>query len=41
MNVTELREQAVALLPRREALGSVTMAWVTAYNQAAALNVGT
>lgn len=39
MNVTELREQAVTLLPRREALG-VTMAWVNAYNKALAANLG-
>lgn len=40
MNVTELREQAVTLLPRREALGSVTVAWVSAYNKAVAVNLG-
>lgn len=40
MNVTELREQTVAFLPRREALGSVTVAWVHAYNKATALNLG-
>jgi hypothetical protein len=40
MNVSELREQTVALLPRREALGTVTVAWVNAHNTAAALNLG-
>lgn len=44
MNVTELREQTVALLPAREALGSVrvhvTVAKVNAYNSATALNLG-
>jgi len=40
MNVTELREQTVTLLPRREALGSVTVAWVNASNTAVALNLG-
>jgi hypothetical protein len=39
MNVTELREQTVALVPAREAL-SVTVAWVDAYNKALAANVG-
>lgn len=44
MNVTELREQSVALLPAREALGSVrvhvTVASVNAYNKAVAVNLG-
>ena len=42
MNVTELREQTVALLPAREALGRVhvTVAKVNAYNSATALNLG-
>ncbi len=39
MNVTELREQTVTLLPRREAL-SVTVAWVNAQNSALAANLG-
>ncbi len=38
MNVTELREQTVALVPAREAL-SVTVAWVDAYNKALAANL--
>jgi hypothetical protein len=43
MNVFELREQSVALLPNREALGhvKVTVAKVSAHNSALALNVGT
>lgn len=43
MNVSELREQSVALLPDREALGRVhvTVAKVYAHNSALALNVGT
>jgi hypothetical protein len=43
MNVSELREQTVALLPDREALGrvKVTVAKVSAHNSATALNVGT
>lgn len=42
MNVSELREQSVALLPDREALSrvSVTVAKVSAHNSALALNVG-
>ena len=44
MNVSELREQTVALLPDREALGRwhvhVTVANVHAHNTALALNVG-
>ncbi len=38
MNVTELREQTVTLVPAREALG-VTVAWVDAYNKALAVNL--
>lgn len=43
MNVSELREQSVTLLPDREALGRVhvTVAKVYAHNSALALNVGT
>jgi hypothetical protein len=43
MNVSELREQSVALLPDREALGrvKVTVAKIHAHNSALALNVGT
>lgn len=42
MNVFELREQTVKLLPDREALGRVrvTVAKVNAYNSALAANVG-
>jgi len=42
MNVSELREQTVALLPDREALGRVhvTVAKVNAYNSATAVNFG-
>lgn len=42
MNVSELREQNIALLPNREALGSVhvTVAKVSAHNTALALNLG-
>ncbi|MGH6656717.1 MAG: hypothetical protein ACRDVE_16115 [Actinocrinis sp.] len=42
MNVSELREQTVELLPAREALSRVhvTVAKVYAYNSAVALNVG-
>ena len=42
MNVSELREQDVALLPGREALGRVhvTVAKVWAHNTALAANVG-
>ncbi|MBS2962265.1 hypothetical protein KGA66_04355 [Actinocrinis puniceicyclus] len=39
MNVIELREQTVELVPAREAL-SVTVAWVDAYNKALAANLG-
>jgi hypothetical protein len=41
MNVSELREQSVALLPDREALGrvKVTVAKVHAHNSALAVNV--
>ena len=43
MNVSELREPSVTLLPDREALGrvKVTVAKVSAHNSALALNVGT
>ena len=42
MNVSELREQTVALIPDREALGKVhvTVAKVHASNSALALNLG-
>jgi hypothetical protein len=44
MNVSELREQSVALLPGREALGrshgSVTVTKIHAENTAVALNLG-
>ena len=41
MELKELREQSVALLPGREALGhfSVTVVKVNAYNSAKALNL--
>ncbi len=39
MELKELREQTVALVPAREALGKFTWADVDAYNKAVALNV--